>query len=176
MKLKNKKAQHEIVGFVLIIIIVTIVGLIFLSLSIGKGDVSKRTSVEISHFLEASMHYTTDCAVSYIPNYETLQDLIKSCYKNNLETCLNDKGVCEALNSSLEKLMLNLDIDEDKPNKAYELNIYYADNSSTTGDVLVKMSDGVFEDCDSVLGSSHAIYVSNINSGNIWVELDLCKG
>ena len=103
MKRKNKCGQHEIVGFVLIILIVTIIGVVFLGFSINRGEVSKQESVELSNLLEASMYYTTDCAVSFIPQYKDMQDLIKSCYKN--EKCLNDKMACVVLEEELKNLV-----------------------------------------------------------------------
>jgi len=76
---KSKRSQNEIIGFAIIVVIVAVVGVIFLSLSIGRGEVRKKTSVEISDFLQSSMHYTTNCTTDYIPNYKDLQDLIKAC-------------------------------------------------------------------------------------------------
>jgi len=165
----KKKAQHEIVGFVLIIIIVAVVGVIFLSLSIGRGETPKRTSVEISHFLEASMYSTTDCEVNYPANYENLQGLIKNCYEQgdgDLETCLDERIFCEALDSDLEKLMSVSNLGE-----AYNLTIYFEGDFR---DNFVEMSDGVFANCTSIQGASHMIPFS-YGDGNIWVELEVCE-
>jgi len=74
--MKHKKAQNEIVGFVLIIVIVSVIGVIFLSLMIGRGEPIRQDSVQISNLLASSMYYTSDCAVNYIPNYKDGQDLI----------------------------------------------------------------------------------------------------
>ncbi len=91
---RNKKSQHEILGFVLIVLIVSIIGVIFLSLYIAKGKNTKQTSVEISNLLEASMYYTTDCAIGSFPKYQELQDLIKKCYDNPSERCIS-RDNCE---------------------------------------------------------------------------------
>ena len=82
-KIENKKSQQEIIGFVLIIVIVSIIGVIFLSLSIGREQPSGQTSIEISNLLEASMYYTTDCVVGFIPQYKSGQELVKSCWDND---------------------------------------------------------------------------------------------
>ena len=94
IKIKNrsKQAQQETVGFVLIIVIVTVAGLIFLGLSINKGETVKKTSAEISDFLQSSMYYTTNCTTTFIPQYKDMQDLIKSCYRD--EKCLDEKAAC----------------------------------------------------------------------------------
>ena len=93
--IKNKKAQHEILGFVLIVLIVSIIGVIFLSISIAKGKGQKQNSVEISNFLESAMYYTTDCAISSFPKYQELQDLIKKCYDSPNQRCIS-RDNCEA--------------------------------------------------------------------------------
>jgi len=165
------KAQHEIAGFVVIIIIVSIVGLIFLSLSIGKGEVKKKTSVEISDFLQASMYYTTECADSYIPNYEDMQDLIKSCYKN--EKCLNDEMACEVLNKTFSSLIKeSFQVSEQSKNKAYILRIYY-ETDDLPDEQILKIEEGVFKNCSSETGASQAIFY---DPGQIKVELDFCYG
>ena len=44
---KSKRSQNEIIGFAVIIVIVAVIGLVFLTLSIGKGGVNKKTGSEI---------------------------------------------------------------------------------------------------------------------------------
>ncbi len=181
MKLKQKKAQNEIVGFVLIIIIVSIVGVIFLSLMIGRGEPIRQDSVQISNLLAASMHYTTDCAVNYIPNYKDGQDLIKSCWNN--EKCLGIDGAdgemaCDALNSTIKKLIgESLDVSPDKPNKAYKLLIYYRDLERELPDeAILESGDGVYGNCSSEIGGSHSIAISGMTPGLINIELNVCRG
>ena len=87
----SKKAQHEIAGFVLIVLVVSVIGVIFLSLSFNKGEVNEQRSVEVSNLLESTMYSTSNCAINYIPQYRDIQDLIKECYKDktgNHRTCL----------------------------------------------------------------------------------------
>ena len=172
MKIINKKAQNEIIGFVVIIIIVSIIGLIFLSLSIGRGESVKKTSVEISDFLQSSMHYTTACASGYVPNYRDLQDLIKSCYRN--EKCLDDEMACEVLEEDFSKTISNsFQVSDISKNKAYKLNIYYEDLVIEGKDEILNISEGNFVNCSSEMGASQAIFM---DAGNINVELDFCYG
>jgi len=182
MIIKNKKAQHEIVGFALIIIIVSIIGLIFLSFSIGRGESVKKTSVEISDFLQSSLYYTTPCASGYVPNYKDLQGLIKSCYKG--EICFNEELACDVLDESFSKIISkSFQVSETGKNKAYELNIYYEDRkgtevlltsqpSSDSEEILV-INDGNFANCSSTTGASQAI---DMGSGNINIKLEMCYG
>jgi len=166
-----KKAQHEIVGFVLIMVLVAVVGLIFLSLSIGRGEVRERTSAEISNFIQSSMYYTTDCAIVLEPQYENLQDLIRECVKNSGKKCLNEKTVCESLNDTIKELVVSsFDVNKGGVNKAFKLDINYKDVSVEN---FLNFEQGVFANCSSILGGKQPI---PLDSGNINVELELCKG
>jgi len=170
----NKKAQHEIVGFVIIVVIVAVIGVIFLSLTISRDEI-KQTSVDISNLLEASMYYTTDCAISFIPSYKNVQELIRQCYESPIKNCLNDKKVCDSLEENLNKIISkSLDIDEQGVNKAYKLDIYYQDLNSNLTEEIFKNEVNVFEDCNPKLLGSHSI--PSGFSGIINVELEVCKG
>lgn len=172
--IKLKKSQSEIVGFVLIILIVTIMGLVFLSFMIGRGEPSKQESIEISNLLGASMYYTSDCAVSFIPQYKSGQDLIKSCW--NSERCLDSRLACDALSSTMKIIIdKSLAVDENKPIKAYKLNIYYKDSlGDSPNEQILNMSDGKFSNCSSKSGGIHSIDISGLNPGLINVELEVC--
>jgi len=175
---KNKKAQHEIVGFVIIVLIVSIIGLILLSLTLGRGDSVKQTSAEISDLLEASMFYTTDCAISYLPQYKTGQELVKTCYNSENAKCLNEENVCDVLNSTMKEIVgKSLDIHEEGINKAYKLNIYYRDLEEEVPDEIILITEGgIFENCKSKIGASHSIASGSFGSGIINIELEVCKG
>ena len=175
----SKKAQQEIIGFVLIIVIVSIIGVIFLSLSIGRGEPSKQTSIEVSNLLESSMYYTTDCAVNFIPQYKSGQDLVKSCW--NEERCLEnefgERMACEVLNNTLKTIInQGLDVCDECVNKAYELNIYYSPlDLEFPDEVVLGFSEGFYEDCKNTFGGSHSIYLSSITAGTLNIELEVCR-
>jgi len=174
----RKKAQHEIAGFALIVLVVAIIGLIFLALALRGGEPVRKTSAEISDFLQASMYHTTDCVLNNIPNYLSLQNLIKTCYNDNSTTCFNGDRVCEVLNTTLDNIIKNgLRVGEQNPNKAYKLNMYFDIKDSTIPrESILQMQQGNFGNCSSIIGSSYFIpYIENIKIGNIWIELDLCK-
>ncbi len=172
----KKHGQQEIVGFVLIILIVTIIGLVFLSFSLGKQEPNSSSS-EISNLLESSMYYTTSCAVSYIPQYKEMQDLIKECYKDKsggLSTCLDERNVCDVLDSELKKVITNsLDISEDGVNKAYKLRIYF--KSVEKEENILLHDEGNFNNCKSIVGGNHIIAISGLSSWTINIELEVCK-
>ena len=179
----KKKSQQEIIGFVLIIIIVSIIGIIFLGLSIGRGEKSKQTSIEVSNLLESSMYYTTDCAVSFIPQYKDGQDLVKACWNN--ERCLDEndeatRDACEVLNETLKQIInKGLDVCDDENicvNNAYKLNIYYSSlDLQLPNEEVLSFQEGVFENCKSSFGGSHAIHLTSITAGTLNLELEVCR-
>jgi hypothetical protein len=59
--MKNNKAQQEIVGFVLIVVLVMIGLMIFLVISLRTSPESGE-SLEVSNMLNAIMKSTTKCA------------------------------------------------------------------------------------------------------------------
>ncbi len=131
----SKKAQHEIVGFVLIVVVVVIVGIIFLALSLRTRGMEIQESIEAGNFLDAALGLTTDCALNYVPNYVTLEELIRAC--NNGKTCVDGKKACEVMNSTfLHLLERSWKITEDSYVKGYRLRIY-ANRTSILEDITV---------------------------------------
>ncbi len=177
----NKKSQHEIAGFVLIVLIVSIIGVIFLSLTIGRGEFNKQTSIEISNLLGASMYHTTDCAINYVPQYRELQDLVKECYKDksgNYRECLGGRNVCEVLEYEFKNIIdKGLEVSDESPNKAYKLDIYYSyDDDANAREEILSFENGNFENCSSVVGGNQPTPVSSFGSGKIEIDLMVCKG
>ncbi len=117
---KKKKAQEEIVGFALIIIIVAVILLFFLNFYLRSGEKEGVESYEVDSFIQAFLHYTTDCE-DYL-EYLSVQDLIFEC--NNDALCLDDREACEVLNSTLRNIVdKTWKVGENYPVKGYELNI-----------------------------------------------------
>jgi len=93
-----RRGQQEIVGFVLIVVVVVVAMMIFLVFSLrdSGGD---DESLELSNMISAMMRGTTGCAVVYEPNYDSYEDLFKSCYKG--KSCSNlGREACDYLNES----------------------------------------------------------------------------
>ena len=179
---KSKRSQHETAGFVLIVLIVSIIGVVFLSIVLAKDNKSL-SSVEISHLLEAAMYSTTDCAINYIPQYRDVQDLIKECYKDMMgdhRDCLgeSDNNVCEVLEDNLKELIEeSLDVGEKSRNKAYKLDIYFTYGDEIyPNEEIMSLSKGVFINCSAVVGGGHSIAAGSFGFGSIETELTVCKG
>ena len=117
---KKKKAQEEIVGFALIIIIVAVILLFFINFYIRSGEKESVDNYEVDSFIQAFLHYTTDCE-DYL-EYLSVQDLIFECDDDAL--CLDDRKTCDVLNSTLRDIVdKTWRVGENYPVKGYELNI-----------------------------------------------------
>lgn len=169
---QDTRAQHEIVGFVLIVVIVVIIGLFLLVFYIRQPAVEHK-SLDVQNFLQASIEYTTECSLSIEPL--NLEDLIKSCYKN--ERCLNEKMACGVLESNLKELVHeSWLVSPDKPVKAYFLELYYEEKDEEDEErgkfskqEILKLNEG---NCTgSKTGAEHLIPSS---PGNIVVNMEIC--
>jgi len=160
---KNKKAQHEIVGFILIVVIVVIIGLFLLVFYIRQPTI-RTESLNVQNFLQSVMPYTTDCVLSIEPL--DMESLIKSCYKN--DRCLNDEMACDVLETSLSELVHELWlVSADKPENAYSVLIYYEEDDEK--DEILKLEEG---NCTgSKTGAENFMHYG---SGNIIINMELC--
>jgi len=117
--MKNKKAQEEIVGFAVIVIIVSIILIFFLVFSLSER--TETESYEAESFLQSSLYYTSSCADNgeYLP----VQDLVFSCYTK--ERCDNEEETCAVLNETLKGILEeSWQTGEDFPVKGYKLEIF----------------------------------------------------
>jgi len=101
--MRLKKGQAEIVGFVLIIVIVSVVFLVFLGISLRKNVADVTESRDVYQFLESSMEYTTSCVTSFYPDYRKLGELFDECLSGN--NCLDGEESCDILNETLGNII-----------------------------------------------------------------------
>ena len=156
-------------------VIVMVIVLIFLWFLFKGGGSGLPTSIQMSNLLSASMYSTSNCSTSFIPQYKTGQELVKACFNNEGEQCLDGRNVCQALNDTLKETIGNvLDVDEDSPNRAYRIRIYYHIPDSDEADkMFLKMEEGSFRNCTSRYGGSNSIFSG---TGSIETRLEVCQG
>ena len=176
MRLNVKRGQQEIVGLVVIVLIVSIMGLVFLSFMIGRGEVVKDSSTELGNLLNAEMMKSSDCAINFIPEYSNVEKLIKDCYENR--NCLDGRRGCDVLEELLRLDVGNaLRVNSENVNKGFELSVKYRDiELKDLGKEIVPLiSEGEMEDCSSKVGASRLI---DVGFGSEVIEMDLkvCKG
>ena len=121
MKLK-KRAQEEMVGFALIIIIVAVILLVFIGFSLRKPQKENVESYEVSSFIYSFLGYTTECRDSSNLEHLSIEKLIFYC--DNNELCLNGQNTCDILSATLKEIAEeSWKTGEDRPVKRYELKI-----------------------------------------------------
>ena len=103
LKMKNKKAQEEMIGFGLIIIIVAVIVLVFLAVSLNKSKEEDLGPNEVNSFIQATLSYTTSCAENP-GDYYSIQKLITECV-NYESLCLDERRTCDVLNSTLKEIL-----------------------------------------------------------------------
>lgn len=166
--IENKKAQEEIVGFMLIVVIMAIVLVIFLGLIIRQNLNNETESKEIHQFLESLMKYTTDCALSYVPDYSNLGSLIKECKKASI--CTSGKNSCEIANNTIAEILeSSFIVSKESQIKGYEFLSIYSINKTQFGEEIVKMSKG---SCNGSIKGSDLLFPAD--QGTISNSLRLC--
>ena len=120
-----KRAQEEMVGFALIIILVAVILLVFLGFSLRNQDRDAVESYEVESFIQSFLHYTSDCRDNL--EFLSVQKLISGC--SNDVRCLDERSTCEVLEPILEGIVEeSWKIGADRPVKGYELKINSFEN------------------------------------------------
>ena len=149
MRNKKVKGQEEMVGFALIIILVSVILLVFLAFSLNKPKTEATESYEVNSFLQATLQYTSSCQTS--KGFSSIQELVFECDLKN--KCSDNEDTCKVLNETLTNILKeSWPIGEDRPNKGYELII------NTKDELTLKIQEGnLTNDCKS---SSQSFYKS----------------
>ncbi|VVB82070.1 Uncharacterised protein [uncultured archaeon] len=100
---KNRRAQEEMVGFAVIVIIVGIILIVLLGFMIGnknnqQGNVE---SYEIESFIQASLQYSSSCGNEL--EFLSVQQLINACDSGTI--CLDNQDSCDTLNQTIKGLI-----------------------------------------------------------------------
>ena len=174
-----KKAQEEIVGLVIIMLVVPVVFLILLGLWIrnnSKGEIAE--SEEIAQFLDSVLEYTSNCSLTSGFSYLSVSELISACKDNDI--CNNAAGAtqksCDVLRSNLENLVESawLFAPPNTPNSGYELKLEYIDPASSNAPYPL-LINSVFRACAAESqgrrGATRPIFSS---PGRIVFSLELC--
>ena len=165
---KRKKGQEEIVGFVLIVLIVSVVLVIFLSIFLrDKGD--RVSDPEVTQFLDAIKEITSECSLNGGYSYLNYADLVEECNGGSL--CSNGKKACDNLKEiTKEMIELSWNFGPESVRKGYEFSAIYENEdgvqSDLTGFPLVKGPCSA-----SFIGDERAFLARD---GKIIIRLDLC--
>lgn len=93
------------VGFVVIVVLVVVIGLVFLMISIRPSATqTAETSVVLDSFFKSVMYYTTDCQIPE-GTVRNIESLITRCANN--EMCSDERESCAVLEQNLKNLLNN---------------------------------------------------------------------
>lgn len=114
------KAQEEMVGFALIMVIVGVILIVFLGFIFMGGEENYEKSYKTESFLQTALEYTTSCE-DYM-GHLSVNNLIKDCVDNSMDLCLDGKKRCDVLNKTLSGIIENSwQVGEDTYVKGYDL-------------------------------------------------------
>lgn len=168
----NKKGQEEIVGFVLIVVLLVIVGVIFLGIKLRNPEPVQRESELIYRFLESAMEQTSGCRTSETGGFLSVDSLIRECHSFNTE-CVSGENSCDIVEITLKDILnATWQVGPQYPFKGYELKVDYYLNSSgqQQAESILNITSG---NCgSSYSGSSYWIPEF---PGSITTELKLCS-
>ncbi|MEM4330818.1 MAG: hypothetical protein QW273_02310 [Candidatus Pacearchaeota archaeon] len=154
-----KKAQQEIVGFVIIVILVTIGLFVFIGVMLNTKKEPVK-SLEVESLLSAILKKTTDCQIrNNFP--ESIEGLIKDAYSNTPSNCENGERSKDYLKKILNETMNNV-LKFETNFGAYRIEI----KDSKTKDTLDFFSGGV---CEKKLWRG-----SDVMLGNVQVFMYIC--
>ncbi len=147
-KKKSTKAQEEMVGFVLIVVIVAVILLILLAFGLKSSKKEAVESYEVTNFIQSFLQYTTDCRDSNDLEWFSIKQLLYECGYGR--TCLDERDVCDALESELSGILeQNWIVTEQSAVKYYGLEIF------SGGEAIINMTKG--EETNNCKGSMQAL-------------------
>lgn len=118
----NKKAQEEIVGFAVIMILVAIILVILLSLYLNNGNDEALEDFQLTNFVNVITEITTECSSYRYPGGLPIEELVSECALKR--DCLEGDTACDILERTIEEIMDEAwPVGPDWPQKGYEMTI-----------------------------------------------------
>lgn len=167
MRRMSKKAQEEIIGFVLVVVIVAVIFLIFLGLTVRqKSPITQKESGDVAQFLESVMDYTTRCAITSDRAYISLGMLVRECYSGS--SCRAGENSCNMLTRTIQEAVeSNWRVGVDRPVKGYRFNATYSSEAVMKNVVFIAKGNCTIER----IGAEH---LSPVYPGTIRSSLEIC--
>src|SRR3990167_9917151 len=106
LKMIEKKGQEEAVGFVAIVIIVSIVLLFILGIVLRQESSSSTGSLDVRQFLESTYKTTSECSLDQSFSYLDMDGLLIECGRNSGQECLpSGEKVCDLFNKTFSTMI-----------------------------------------------------------------------
>ena len=136
-KMEKGRGQQEMVGFVLIVVRVMVGLMVFLIISV-RNSPELTNSLAVENMLASIMKHTTECAIVFEPQFDSFEDLFKSCYEE--DKCSNlGLSACDYLNESLRDVLGAL-MDSEATIESYRLDFFVRDDEGQQG--LLRIIEG----------------------------------
>ncbi len=147
----DKKAQEEMVGFVLIVIIVSVIGIIILGINLNKPrNIEAQTSIELDSFSSAILSYTTNCEIPET-NPRKVRELIKDCKQNDI--CSNGQSPCQVLDVTLKELVKHSSyiVESGSYTRYFKISVLNEIGNGTYNEVIPPVKEGDEKECSRKL-------------------------
>jgi len=165
--MRDKKAQEEVVGFAVVVVLVSVIFVIILGFSMNKPTTQDKQSTDVRQFLESIREVTTDCSLSgSIP--ANLKELMGACYSRTY--CSSGAKACDELNNTMKDILeASYSPSEEAHIKAYIFSIDFETSSSQRENLITQKSGN----CSSNSYRESDDFFPYTN-GQIFTELRLC--
>lgn len=169
----RKKAQEEMIGFVMIMLVLAIIFVIFLGIFIRLGpQIQSTESTEVSQFLDSLLQYTTECTHDGGYTYKNIEDLISACHDGG--QCISE-DYCVMLRRTIKEIIeTSWNFGPESPERSYEFKASYipagTEEKLGISDEFNTITNG--ELCGAIVrGAEKPVYVQD---GKITIELRIC--
>lgn len=118
---KNKKGQEEMVGFALIVVLVTVILVILLAIMFHKTqNAGQIESYQVESFISAVLLYSSECSTTK-QRHLPIRGLIGECLRGG--SCLDTRDSCDVLNETISNIVEESWKTENRPAKGYRFTI-----------------------------------------------------
>lgn len=161
-----RKGQEEIVGFVMIVVIVSIIFLILIGIFLrnSRSDY-ELNSADVEDFLFSAMQYTSSCQIRN-SEHTDIGKVIVGCYENKI--CLSGEDSCKAVNRELKEMFeKSWNVAEEGYVKGFRFNANY--ESGELKREIMKIEQG---NCNGTISGGESLMPEY--PGNVRTTLKLC--
>lgn len=164
----NKRAQQEMVGFVLIVTIVIVALIVFLVINLNQNNKEVPQSEMANNILSAVLGTTTTCSLNYIGNNQTIAEMLSEMYSSGYSRCESGILLENSLNSSLNSIFEVLRSSDGVIN-FYDLTVY------SMNDELVQLEyEYLAGNCSGSVYSSEPLIVLSSEEMYYTANLMIC--
>ncbi|OIO42509.1 hypothetical protein COU56_02870 [Candidatus Pacearchaeota archaeon CG10_big_fil_rev_8_21_14_0_10_31_9] len=167
----RKKAQEEMVGFVLIVIIVSVIAIIILGISLSRPrNTEAQTSAELDSFSSAILSYTTNCEIPET-NPRQVRELIKDCKQNDV--CSNGQSPCQVLETTLKELVKHSSyvVEKESYTRYLKISVLNEVANGTYNDAIPPVKEGNEQECSRKLIDTQPLNIGLAENSIFKVEV-----